>query len=165
MKKRSLRIASGVLLTFLLLNLAWFLWRQAAYGDFTKGMTAEEESGFLVPRYVYKDDDGYDYSVKFPDYLHTTGNLAVSLPWTDVESPWTDGLIVWPEVGGGFTYGVILYEVTGEEALTEYQIYIDSGGNALDGGDAEIVERHRENVDDLLERAERRWPGVLAGTK
>ena len=69
-----------LLAAVLLLNLLWFGWRHIAYSRYDGGMTRTEMSSALFPSYAAKDEDGFDYSVKYPDYLSVTGNLAVGFP-------------------------------------------------------------------------------------
>lgn len=97
------------------------------------------------------DADGYDYSVKYPDYLSITGNLSIVSPSTD-DNPFVDALIIWPEIFGGCEYGVLLEE--GEEEL---QIYINTDGSAVYPEDSEATSRHKETIDALLQRARKMW--------
>ena len=106
---------------------------------------------FVTPRYIYTDDGGYDYLVKYPEYLTFTGNMSVGSPTTE-ENVFTDALIIWPKVSGRYDFGVLLYENDMEHA-----IYIDSEGNALSKEDADIVSRHSESIRKLLMTADERW--------
>ena len=107
MKKRIISLLFILLAIFLQLNLIWFGWRHMAYSGFAEGMTRTDMSSTLFPTFAAKDQDGFDYTVKYPDYLSLTGNLAVGFPGTE-ENPFTDGLIIWPKGMGGYEYGVIL---------------------------------------------------------
>jgi DNA modification methylase len=109
-------------------------------------------SNFLVPHYIENDADGFSYSVKYPDYLEFTGNLSIASPSTDEENPYTDSLIIWPLLKGGYEYGVILYTDD-----TQYQIYIDKNGNAIDEEDENIVAEHSQSILTLLEKANTMW--------
>ena len=93
MKRKILTVFLAMLAAFFLLNLIWFVWRHTAYSGFAEGMTRTETSSSLFPTYAAKDENGFDYTVKYPDYLSLTGNLAVGFPGTD-ENPFTDGLII-----------------------------------------------------------------------
>lgn len=154
MKKRVLTGLLVLLCAFLLLNLLWFGWRYLAYSGFAKGMTRTETSSALFPTYAAKDGDGFDYTVKYPDYLSLTGNLAVGFPGTD-ENPFTDGLILWPKLSGGYEYGVILN--SRETDGTGYMFYIDGQGGAMDAEYEELAEKYRDVIAELLERAESVW--------
>ena len=105
----------------------------------------------LVPRYFHTDAERYDYSVKYPDYLTFTGNLCVGLP-AEGDDPFTDFLVIWPKAFGGCEYGVSLRE---DDA--EYQIYIRADGSAVRPEDQALVDRHRQTVEALLQRAEEMW--------
>ncbi|MCD7856377.1 MAG: hypothetical protein LUG55_00945 [Clostridiales bacterium] len=135
---------------FLLLNILWFTWRSRKYGAFTEGMTETEFSSFWVPRYV-DSYDGYNYSVKYPNYLSLTGNLALSMP-SDENAMYTDALIIWPNANGSYEYGVLLYD---DE--NEWNIYVDEYGQALDSQYDEVVEHHQENISLLFAKANERW--------
>ena len=150
-KKTVLRIALCALALFVLINVGWYVWRAVKYAPFSKGMDKNCFSTFIVPRYAYTDDEGYDYTVKYPDYLSLTGNLCVGLPEVD-DNPFTDFLIIWPNVTGGYEYGVSL--TVGDVA---YQIYINPDGTAADPADGGRVAACQENVDALLGKAEEMW--------
>ena len=150
-KKTILRVALGLLALFLLVNVCWFTWRAVKYSPYSRGMEENVFSNWVVPRYLYTDEEGYDFGVKYPGYLSLTGNLFVGLPGTD-ENTFTDCLFIWPKASGGYEYGVIVSE-NGES----YQIYIQPDGSAVDSENSEIVARFRETIDTLLRRANARW--------
>ena len=79
-----------LLCAFLLLNMLWFGWRHLAYSGFAEGMIRTETSSALFPTYAGKDQDGFDYTVKYPEYLSLTGNLAVGFPGTDNNIYWKE---------------------------------------------------------------------------
>lgn len=151
MKKIVMRVALCLLALFMLINVSWYVWRMMKYESYNTGMEKNVFASWLVPRYVQTDADGYDYGVKYPDYLMLTGNLSVGCPTTDDEI-FTDGLIIWPKFFGGYEYGVILYE--NEEA---FYIYINADGSAVDLEDSDVVVRHQKNIDALLQRAKEMW--------
>ena len=150
-KKSALRIVLCIAAIFLLLNAGWYGWRTVRYGAFTKGMEQNDLGTWIVPRYLHTDADGYDYSVKYPDYLSVTGNLSVGLPAED-DNPFTDFLVVWPKVFGGYGYGISL-----TEGATNYQIYLHEDGSAVDPRQREIAERNKETIEDLLQKADAMW--------
>ena len=150
-RKKALRAVLGIVVIFILLNLSWYIWRAVKYSSYSKGMEKNYFSTWIVPRYAQVDADGYDYSVKYPDYLSLTGNLCVGLPSTD-GNPFTDFLIIWPKALGGYRYGASL-TLEGEN----YQIYINSDGSAADPEYSEIVTRCQGTINILLERAEKMW--------
>ena len=136
---------------FILINLCWYVWRMNKYGAYSRGMDENYFSSWIVPRYLYTNADGYDYSVKYPGYLSLTGNLSVSLPASD-DNYFTDGLIIWPKVSGDYEYGVILIE-----GDVSYQIYIHSDGSAVYPEDSAVVVRKQDIINDLLTKAEEMW--------
>ncbi len=150
-KRIALRAALCILALFALWNVGWYVWRMVKYGPFSRGLEKNDFATWIVPRYKYMDTDGYDYGVKYPDYLSFTGNLSVGLPETD-GNPFTDFLIIWPKLSGGYEYGVSLTE--GNE---NYQIYITADGSAVYPENSEVVARKQETIDALLHRAEEMW--------
>lgn len=107
--------------------------------------------------FAVKDEDGFDYSVKYPDYLSLTGNLAVGFPGTD-EDLFTDGLIIWPKFSGGYEYGVILDSL--EEGGDGYMFYIDVQGNAIEDKYRQVSEKYADVIAELLERADGYWSDI-----
>ena len=150
-KKRVMRVALCLLALFLLINVSWYVWRVIKYELYNTGMEKSVFATWLVPRYGQIDADGYDYGVKYPDYLTLTGNLSVGCPTTD-DDMFTDALIIWPKFFGGYEYGAILYE-SGET----FYIYINADGSAVDLEDNDVVVRHQENIDVLLRKAKEMW--------
>lgn len=151
MKKKVFKIILAVVILFAAYNLIWFAWSHIKYGKLSSGMNEGDFSSFVTPRYVYSDDEKYDYLVKYPDYLAFTGNMSVGSPTTE-ENPFTDALIIWPKVICGYNFGVLLYE----DGM-QYAIYIDSEGNALSKEDEDIVSKHSEIIRSLLMKADERW--------
>lgn len=154
MKKRFLMTMSILAAAFLLLNSVWFGWRHFAYSDYRTGMNKTDFSSLFHLTYVGLDEDGFEYNVSYPDYLTFTGNLAVGYPGTD-ENPFTDGLIIWPGLFGGYEYGIILNPK--EDDPQGYMFYIDPHGNAVDETYRETAEKNQAVILELLERANSRW--------
>ena len=154
MKKKILKIVLAAVIVFAAYNAIWFAWSHVKYGKLSGGMEEGDFGSFVTPRYVYTDADRYDYLVKYPDYLTFTGNMSVGCPTTE-ENVFTDALIMWPEVSGGYKFGVLLYEND-----MEYAIYIDSEGNALSKEDEDIVSRHSDIIRNLFMKADERW-GII----
>ncbi len=147
--RKAARVVCLLAVIFLLLNAIWFAWRAVKYGAYSDGMAESPFSSILVPRYV-DSGDGYNYSVKYPDYLSFIGNLSVSIASSE-EELYSDALIIWPNVDGSYEFGLILYD----EA--EWQIYVDASGRALDPQYDDIVAQHQENVDFLFAQAYTLW--------
>ena len=150
-KKTALRIVLCILSLFILLNAVWVIWRTVKYGAYCKGMEKNEFATWIVPRYKHTDADGYDYGVKYPEYLSFTGNLSVGAP-AEGDDLFTDGLIIWPKASGGYEYGVMIME--GNRGL---QIYIHADGSAVYPKDSETVAHNQEKIAALLRRAEEMW--------
>ena len=150
-KRAVLRAILCILALIIALNAGWYVWRMVKYGAYSRGMEENYFSSWIVPRYKHTDADGYDYGVKYPDYLSFTGNLSVGLPAID-DNPFTDFLIIWPKLSGGYEYGVSITE-DGQN----YQIYIHADGSAVHPEDSEVVARNQETINALLLRAKEMW--------
>lgn len=120
-KKKITLTVCVVLALFALLNIGWFTWRAVKYAPYSNAMMQNAFSNIIVPRYAFVDDEGYDYNVKYPDYLSFTGNMSVGMPASD-DNLFTD---------------------------------------ALDRNDDEVIERHKDNIGTLLQKAAEMWD-VLA---
>lgn len=151
MKKKILKIILAIVILFVAYNTIWFAWSHIKYGKLSAGMEEGDLSSFITPRYVYSDDERYDYLVKYPEYLAFTGNMSVGSPATE-ENPFTDALIIWPKVVGGYNFGALLYEND-----MQYAIYIDSEGNALSEEDEDIVSKHSDIIRNLLMKTDEKW--------
>lgn len=140
------KIIIAVILCFAILNLAWMIWRNVKYSRYTDGMKKTVFSQLTVPRYAREDEEGYDYSVKYPDYLSLTGNLCVGVPGK------VDGLIIWPLFGGGYEYGILV-----EQDGIQYQIYLDSEGNPAQEANREIIQKCQDEIEILFAKARSMW--------
>ncbi len=152
MKRKILRILLIIAIVFAAYNAVWFAWSRIKYGKLTDGMEKAEFSSLIVPRYIHTDDEGYDYLVKYPDYLSFSGNLYIGLPVVN-ENPFRDALNIWPQMSGQYELGVLLYDQDG----TEHAVYIDEDGNALNEEDKDVVSHHKEAIQDLLIKADEKW--------
>lgn len=138
------RIIIFIILVFVVLNASWFLITTIKYNKFVK----------VLPKVKYgsygtKKEDGYNYSVKKPGYLHYTGNLAVS------NSEKGELLIIWPLISGGYNYGIRL-----QKDGIAYEIYVDENMKPIDKADthsAQNIEEHKAGVEALLSRANKMW--------
>lgn len=95
--------------------------------------------------------DGLLYSVKKPDPLSFTGNLAV------INDDGSLALIIWPKVGGGYEYGV---RISDHQSKTAYEIYIDDKVQVINKGDygaIELVESKYEQIEEALNGALDMW--------
>lgn len=154
MKKKILIILGSLLALFAVVNLLWFGWSRIKYSAYTKDLSKIESPSVIVPRYAANDADDFDYSVKYPDYLSLTGNLAVGFP-SSADNPFSDGLIIWPKVFGGYEYGVILNPR--EDDPEGYMFDIDAQGNAIQEEYQEVAERYSDVISELLSRANAYW--------
>ena len=141
-------IIAFLLVSLLIGSTVWKIWRDHKYEPFTEGMQYARSSTGIVPRYTMKQD-GDIYYVKFPDYLSTTGNLAIKPEQDSV----LDSLLIWPQVGGEFKYGVIL-----NDGGINYQVYINqTGETALYEEDQWLVDKHQGIIQQYLAKANEIW--------
>ena len=106
----------------------------------------------FVPKYLKNDKEGFSYSIKYPDYLSFTGNLAISMPSEDYDF-YTDSLIIWPNFFKDYEYGVILYD----ENNNEYMIEVNENKEPKEPEYQEIIDIHKENIDILFDKANEFW--------
>ena len=149
--KKFLKIILVILIVFILLNIVWFSWRAIKYNNYSKGMDKNTAYSIFVPKYLKNDEEGFSYSVKYPDYLSFTGNLAISMPSEDYDY-FSDSLIIWPNLRG-YEYGLILYD----EENNEYMIEVDESKKPKDSEYKEILNDHKDNIDILFEKANKFW--------
>ncbi|MFD3158846.1 hypothetical protein ACFIJ5_18720 (plasmid) [Haloimpatiens sp. FM7330] len=138
------KIIIFIILVFAVLNASWFLITTIRYNKFVKDLPKVKYGS-----YGTKKEDGYNYSVKKPDYLHYTGNLAVN------NSEKGELLIIWPLISGGYKYGVIL-----QEKQESWNIYIDENMKPIDKDDpyaAQKIEEHKAGVKALISKANEMW--------
>jgi hypothetical protein len=139
------RVIIIVIVLFLILNAIWYIFTTQRYSPFTDAVPLND----MGIHYIEKE--GYSYSVKKPDYLYYTGNLAVNHP--DRES----SLIIWPEVNGKYTLGFRLQE--NEEA---FEIYLDEKLTPLEEYEdtdvaSQKVKEHQKEINDLFSKADQMW--------
>ena len=146
-----LKIILFILILFILLNIVWFSWRAIKYNKYSKGMEKNLFYSFFVPKYLEDDEEGFSYSVKYPDYLSLTGNMSISMPSVNGNS-YTDSLIIWPSLND-YEYGLILYD----ENNNEYMIELDENKKPKASEYEEIVDIHKENIDTLFDKANEFW--------
>lgn len=143
-----LRILGIILSIWLLLTLIWFSWSRIFFSGYSNEMKPNEFSNFITPRY-YKNDEQYTYFVKYPDYLSTTGNLAVSVRGDEAG---VQAFLIWPTLFGEQKYGLIIDDETGS-----YQIYTDKEGKPIDAGYREITDRYSSDIADIVTAANNAW--------
>lgn len=152
MRRRLLKAAIALTLVFFAANAVWLAWSRGKYIAFTENLERNKEiETLMTPRYIGTDSEGFDYGVKYPDYLTLTGNLSVGMP-ADEENMYTDAIIIWPKLDGTYEYGALLYDEEGS-----WQIEIDREGNVLNAEYQDVIERHMENISVLLKKAEIMW--------
>ena len=151
-KKRIAVIIIIAICAILALNVGWCAIRQIRFNPYVQGMSKSEASTILVPRYCETDKEGFTLAVKYPDYMSLEGNLSVAMPVIEDDMGSADALIIWINGSNKKEYGFII-----NEDGNQYQIETDSYGQALNKGDQKVIDRHQENVELLLEKANEQW--------
>lgn len=149
MKKKYIMLI--ILLSFILINIIWFSYSRIKYSNYIKGMDKNTFYTFIVPKYYKNDIDNFTYSVKYPDYLSLTGNLALSIP-SKGNDYYQNSIIIWPKINGKYDYGVIIYDNE-----NQYMIETDENGRALDSKYDNIISNHKENINILFKKAQENW--------
>lgn len=140
------RIFIFIVLVFAALNISWFLITTIKYNKFVKAVPKDRDGVYSLLK------DGYNYHVKKPDYLHYTGNLAIS---TRSASNKGELLIIWPLISGGYEYGFSIQE-NGEA----YELYVDKNMKPIDTTDTYVIqkfEEHKVGLEVLFSRANKMW--------
>ena len=162
-KKNLLIIAIVMLCAFVLLNGVWFVWRGVKYGGYSKNMEKTYSTSTIVPIYSCTDEDGYKYTVLYPNYLSFYRGISLDLIAPEKEGKTIDGLWISPLTNGKYKYSVLISE--GDES---YLMAIDAQGNCSGySADDEniIVEKYKDSVSVLLKKANEKWNIKLTWVK
>ncbi|AVD54719.1 MULTISPECIES: hypothetical protein [Heyndrickxia] len=135
-----------VITLFVLWNLCWFTITTIQYHKYVKAVPKNKWGTHAIRK------GNYTYSVKKPDYLSFTGNLAVS---REDQKDKMEDLIIWPTMTGGYKYGVRLQE-NGEA----YEIYVNEKLEPVDKSDAiakKVIMENKEDLKTLFSNANKVW--------
>lgn len=141
--KKIVIIVLALVMAFGVYNLVWFSWRYIKYNHY---VTDNMETFLDNKSYVYTDNDGYNYNVKFPEYLSYTGNLCVA------DSDGKCALLIWPNIFGGNKYGV---QIDKDDEV--YSIMLNENLTAQDKKYDEIVDEYSKEISNLFQRYEKQW--------
>ena len=140
--KKVIILLMVICLLFGVYNLIWYFTTQVKYSTYSENMDE-----FIPNRsYVLEGEDGYLYNVKYPDYLSFTGNLGVSNNNNEVS------LIIWPSIFGEDKYGLKIDTID-----DSYEIIIDREMKAEVSEDDKIIEKYKEEIEKLFQKADERW--------
>ena len=133
-----LRIIGIILSVWLLLTLIWFAWSRIFVSGYCNEMKPNEFSNIITPRY-YKNDEKYTYFVKYPDYLSTTGNLAVSVRNDEAVKAFLP--VIAKQVNISEIYGICLAENIASLAVMRKCGFenLFAGSGSYQGAEREIV--------------------------
>lgn len=144
MRKIITRLLAAVVLLFGCYNLIWYLGSYKPYDDLQKDFPEIEESGSKI----YVDEDDLQYSVSVPKYLLWNGNLAISEPNVQY------ALIIWLDPFGNGTAQGILFNNYHD---LNTQIMLKNSNEAETTEDQSVVDRNRELISTLFEKANEIW--------
>ena len=140
--KKIIILLMVICLLFGVYNLIWYFTTQVKYSTYSENMDE-----FIPNRsYVLEGEDGYLYNVKYPDYLSFTGNLGVSNNNNEVS------IIIWPSIFGEDKYGLKIDTID-----DSYEIIIDREMKAEVSEDDKIIEKYKEEIEKLFQKADERW--------
>lgn len=140
--KTTYKIIIGIISIFIIINLGWYGLVQYRYSDFIKDIPKNEDGLNYI-----QDNEGYHISVKTPNYLRLTGNLAVS------DKKDRLSLIIWPNI---FKKDQYEYGVTILDGAELNMIEVDKNLQPLSkyGDDIkELVYKNKEELNKLLQKA------------
>lgn len=146
LKHKMLSGVIGVVLLFVIYNAFWLIYTGTTYGKLSEGMIEDPK----WVSYHIIEDSGYIYSVKYPNYLSLTGNVAISSP-DDRFS-----MIIWPRIFKD-EYGIML----ADEENNSYEIMVNKDGEAQIADNQAILDAHRDQVSLLLDKASSKWPELM----
>lgn len=136
MKKKRIYIVVIVVIV-MVINILWFL-NNSMYNSYKKG--------FEKFKTCYNmSTDEYDFTVKKPDYLSFTGNLAIA------NKKDTVSIIIWPGVfmKQPFEYGVMIYDEVQQHG---YMIYVDENMNFLESEKNQISPEQKADANKVLKK-------------
>lgn len=153
-------IISIILVWLVIMNFAWYMWQNGKYSKYIMKGREINESTWLVPRYSYQDLEGFQFGVKYPEYMSLVGNLSVTSPQENEKDIYVDSLIIWPEFNGTYTYVAVIYDKKDDGTYESRQINIDADGKVLKGKDEILVGDHRSNINKLIKKAHEYWTNL-----
>lgn len=127
---------------FAIWNLGWFIITKAVYSEFLEAVPKNEFGKYVM------EEKGYLFNVKKPGYLSFTGNLGVT------EKGSMNGLIIWPEIFGGYKYGVRL-----QQDDEVYEIYLDEHMKLVNEDEFtnQLYEKYQKEIESLFSEANQVW--------
>ncbi|UAC48328.1 hypothetical protein K6959_17700 [Bacillus aquiflavi] len=102
------------------------------------------------------EKDGYYFSVKKPDYLSYTGNLAITNKTNDLS------IIIWPLLTKGYEYGL---QMTSDDQ-TIYHIIVDSDLKYVDDKNSKFIDKtvankiikdNKTEIEAMVSKAHNIW--------
>ncbi|WP_066506473.1 hypothetical protein [Abyssisolibacter fermentans] len=140
MKIKEKKIIITLISLFLIWNLIWVSVVNLRYNEFLKDIPKNKWGRY------FKEKDGYIYSVKKPDYLRLTGNLAVN------NNKKGEALIIWPLMFGGYKYGFRLQK----DGLA-HEIYVDEHMEPINKENKVLIEKYNVELKQLFDKAKQMW--------
>lgn len=133
----------SIIFIFIAYNVFWYFIVHNKYDKFTDNM----EEIYKNKTYAI-NEEGYDYSVKFPNYLSFVGNLGI------IDSEHKNDLIIWINA----LTNKAEYSVRIQSGNETYEIMLDSNMKPTDNMYFEIVQDNKDTILNLFEKAKQKWP-------
>ncbi len=148
-------------------NVVWLVFAHAKYYNYQKAVGYDEQ----LQKYYYRDQDDYVFSVRHPNYLSFSGNLAITpvitlnKDRTTADDIWVD-LIIWPSAfGDDYEFGVSIQVPDKDNAESgikykNYDFMLDDDQNpinSLSSEEQEVLEANRASIDLIYKKARDMW--------
>lgn len=152
--KRSKRIILvvtiiSIVVCFIVYSQIWAKIVFDKYDKFTKGAVQWNQltgSNLLHGRGYSYNENGFDYNIKYPDFLSYTGNLGITNP------DGTLSLIIWPKFGKETRYGIMI-----NSEKETHCIMVDKKMAPIDKSYKKIVEENKVSIKELFDKANKQW--------
>ncbi|MBA4538844.1 hypothetical protein H1Z61_17380 [Bacillus aquiflavi] len=148
--KKYKKIIVALTILIVLYNISWFSVYFFKYHSYTKNFPITENGKYLLEK------DGYYFSVKKPDYLSYTGNLAITNKTNDLS------IIIWPLLTKGYEYGL---QMTSDDQ-TIYHIIVDSDLKYVDDKNSKFIDKtvankiikdNKTEIEAMVSKAHNIW--------
>lgn len=134
----------GLLVLIILVNGFWLLYVYQKYTPLSRGM----QEDIKLQSYNVVENE-YIFNVKYPNYLSFTGNVAVATADEKI------ALIIWPGLFGNE------YRIQIEDDGVRNDVTVGADKRAQNPLHQEMLDKHREGIDIIFDRAKAKWPGLF----
>lgn len=170
-KKIKITIISLIVI-FILVNISWFIFVHVKYNPYEQAVKKSTLNSSESEEY----DKNFTYSVKKPDYLSLTGNLAVTQNIT-ISSKGVrlekDGkkrysgvdidAIIWPNISGTYVIVINIFDYNGKvdsngnSKYEEYEFSLDENMKPIENYNEEKYEYYKAYIDMMCNKINLMW--------